>query len=387
MRRVGCFIAMVWCLAAQADDRVRTWTDVQGRAMEAQFVREIDGDATFLKDGKLVTIPLDRLTEKDQKLIRELEAGKKVQQDEPPAGALTRDNGAATDDGAATKTGNDKSRPSLANEKVVAENREWRDRNGKKTTGKFVRLHQGNVVLTRLGRVVSVRFDSLSREDQQYVRDFLAARGEDAGLPEITADNSAPPQPEAFAAVPAPEPFAPPPAAAPPAAVAPRAGFGGGDARPNRAAEMAEQARQRSVEFAQQQAQKNAERREQAAEKVAEISRQTNEGMKRAIQGQVDAMHNELVAECENCKTTLTRDQSQLTQCPHCGIYWAYEVDQLGNKHEIPGGAARAEVQAQTDPKFAAQRRPGFYTNMLTIILSSIVLIGCTARLLIYLSR
>jgi len=366
--------------------------------MQAQFVREVDGDATFLKDGKLVTIPLDRLSEKDQKLIRELESGKKVQQDEPPAGALSRDNGTTTDDSAATKTEGAKTRPSLANEKVVAESREWRDNSGKKTTGKFVRMHQGNVVLTRLGRVVSVSFESLSREDQQYVRDFLAARGDEVGLPDIAADNPAPAQPEAFAAVPLPEPFARPPAAAPPPAIAPRAGFrepaaapfsrpGGGGGGPNRAMELAEQARQRNAEFVQRQAEETSKRREQAAAKVAEMHRQSGEAMKQSIQRQLDAHHNELVAECGNCKKELTRDQSQLTQCPHCDVYWTHEVDQFGNKHEIPGGAARAEVQAQQDPAFAANRRPRFYTNMLTIILSSIALIGFVARMLIYFSR
>ena len=56
--------------------------------MQAQFVREVDGDVTFLKDGKLVIVPLDRLSEQDQKAIRELEANKKVEETAPPAGAL-----------------------------------------------------------------------------------------------------------------------------------------------------------------------------------------------------------------------------------------------------------------------------------------------------------
>src|SRR5206468_1859241 len=156
-----------------------------GRTMEAQFVREIDGDATFLKDGKLITIPLDRLTEKDQKLIRDIEAGKKIQPDQPPAGATSRDNGVPPDDSPA-ENGGDRSRPNLTNQKVVADNRDWRDTNGWQVTAKFVRYHEGNVILNRLGRVVSMPFDSLSPDDQRYVRKLLTAKGEAAQLPPPT---------------------------------------------------------------------------------------------------------------------------------------------------------------------------------------------------------
>ena len=44
--------------------------------MQAEFLREVDGDATFLKDGKLLTIPLDQLSDQDRQVIRELEAAK-----------------------------------------------------------------------------------------------------------------------------------------------------------------------------------------------------------------------------------------------------------------------------------------------------------------------
>src|SRR5437660_12047990 len=95
------YLLLTFAAQASPVDK-RVWTDVQGRTMEAQFVREVDGDATFLKGGKLVTMPLDRLCEKDQKLIRELEVSKKVEQDQPPAGALTRDLDPAADGNAAT---------------------------------------------------------------------------------------------------------------------------------------------------------------------------------------------------------------------------------------------------------------------------------------------
>jgi predicted RNA-binding Zn-ribbon protein involved in translation (DUF1610 family) len=110
--------------------------------------------------------------------------------------------------------------------------------------------------------------------------------------------------------------------------------------------------------------------------------------MNNMIQRQIDARNNELVAECGNCKKTLTREQAQLTQCPHCGVYWTHEVDQFGNKHEIPGGAARAEALAQQDPKFAWKPpRRVFYRGIVLIVFGTIGVITFTARLLIYLSR
>jgi len=188
MRAATCLIAVICCcLAAHADDKVRIWTDVDGHTMEAQFVREIDGDATFLKDGKLVHMPLDRLSEKDQKLIRALEAGKKVEQDQPPAGAVSRDNLTDADESAPTTEGG-KGRPSLTNQKVVPEIREWCQTSGRKTTGKFVRYHEGNVILTRQGRVASLPFDTLSPADKRYVRQWLAAKGDDSQLPPPLAD-------------------------------------------------------------------------------------------------------------------------------------------------------------------------------------------------------
>ena len=86
MRTIVCLLTCCFVLIAGADDAVRTWTTTDGTTMQAQFVREVDGDVTFLKDGKLVIVPLDRLSERDQKAIRDLETNKKVDPTIPPAG-------------------------------------------------------------------------------------------------------------------------------------------------------------------------------------------------------------------------------------------------------------------------------------------------------------
>jgi hypothetical protein len=163
-----------------AADEIRTWTDDQGRKMQAQFVREVDGDATFLKDGKLVVLPLDKLSDEDQKFIRDAELNKKVEETAPPAGAPRPvDNSTQPFEAPAVTD----SKSSLTKQKTVAEERTWRDVRGKPQGGKFVRIHQGSVVISSGSRAIRIPFHNLSRPDQEYLRDLLASRGELAQLP------------------------------------------------------------------------------------------------------------------------------------------------------------------------------------------------------------
>jgi hypothetical protein len=155
----------------------RTWTHSDGRQMKAEFVREIDGEVTFLKDGKLVTFPLDQLSEKDRQIIRDLTMGKPIPDEDTgaspaPAGSGTREPAAS---------GGDSTTPSRP--KITIENRTWTDDRGNKTAGKFVRINGNDVVLNRSGRTLTISFYSLSEEDQQYVRDVLTQQGKEDLIP------------------------------------------------------------------------------------------------------------------------------------------------------------------------------------------------------------
>src|SRR5205085_1818843 len=92
---------------------------------------------------------------------------------------------------------------------------------GKQTTAKFVRVHEGNVILLRAGRTVSMPLSSLSREDQQYVRDLLAGRGEEKLVPPPAA-NSDLPMPDVVAAAAPGSPLPAPPSDSPPAGAEPK---------------------------------------------------------------------------------------------------------------------------------------------------------------------
>jgi hypothetical protein len=210
---VWLFLSLACLIAQGADDKVRTWTDIQGRSRQAQFVREVDGDATFLENGKLITIPLDQLSEADRKLIRELEVSKVLPEDARPAAEeLGKDENnpfKALDPAAGTPS------TSLAKKDSSPTNRVWTDARGNKLTAKFVRVHDENVVLLRSGRTVTLPWISLNADDQAYVRELLTARGEAASIPKsvparAAAQQTTPPAaPEAS--------FEPPPAPTEPA--------------------------------------------------------------------------------------------------------------------------------------------------------------------------
>ncbi len=185
MKQLAWLLVFFVCAVAQAADKVRTWTDVQGRTMQAEFIREVDGDVAFLKDGKLITIPLERLSEADQKAIRELEANKVVPEEAKPAGATP-----AFVDPAARGEKQPAAAASAAGPKdAAAENRVWTDAGSNKFMAKFVRVHEGNVVLLRGARTMTIAFDSLSTGDQAYVREVLTARGEQSLIPPVAAES------------------------------------------------------------------------------------------------------------------------------------------------------------------------------------------------------
>src|SRR5690606_17915044 len=59
---VVVLLALPWCLRAE----VRTWTDLQGRTVEAEFVR-IQGTTVVLKQaGRTINVPLAQLSAADR---------------------------------------------------------------------------------------------------------------------------------------------------------------------------------------------------------------------------------------------------------------------------------------------------------------------------------
>ena len=61
--------------------------------------------------------------------------------------------------------------------------RVWTETSGKQTQGNFVRYFNGDVVIMRGKQVIKIPFDSLSTEDQDFVRKLLEAKGKGDLLP------------------------------------------------------------------------------------------------------------------------------------------------------------------------------------------------------------
>jgi hypothetical protein len=187
------FLLIFLCGFAAAAEEVRTWTKAQGDKFQAQLLREVDGEVVFLQDGKtLLFVPFDQLSENDQKLIREQEKEKKVEATPAPLGAPAPKTEPPPSNEPAPKL--DKKtdrRPSLVPPKLVPEMRPWRDVQGNKNNGKFRRMRDKNTVTIALpsGRPLDLPFNSLAREDQQYVRRLLSAKGEGHLCPPPSDDN------------------------------------------------------------------------------------------------------------------------------------------------------------------------------------------------------
>ena len=446
--------------------------------MQAEFVREAGGEVTFRKGGKLVTVPLDRLSDKDRKIVRDLAAGKAVP-DEPaassssaaedenpfkpvnpptaedenpfksvdqskadaenpfkpvdskpaddnpfkpvttaesaeespfkssaPAAADLNDpfrpverkpepekplkpTPAATGQAPKTETTQPaaetsrqerpKPAPSLTKKPVSPKPRGWAYRSGRTTTGKFVRIHNGNVVILRGTRTVTIPYSELSDADQAYVKDLLTSMGEEhlipAPLPEGQAGGE-----QGLAANP----------------IGGGQGVGGGavgggaagggpgsrnlagtgysgvggqdiersGAGPtsdrmrssdfDRGASQREgmessidRMRERSDQLSDEHNQRRDELRERMEEQRNQFdaARDQIEAERERLrqereQEREQARQNEFVAECLECKRKLTRAETEQASCPHCGVTWDYEIDQFGMRRSITAGPA-----------------------------------------------
>ena len=61
---------LVFCLVATCNAELRTWTAVNGKEIEAEFISNIDGYVSLkLKSGKVFEVPLDKLSKDDQKFL------------------------------------------------------------------------------------------------------------------------------------------------------------------------------------------------------------------------------------------------------------------------------------------------------------------------------
>ena len=63
-------VLLLLCLSAICNAELRTWTAVNGKEVEAEFVSNSDGQVTLkLKSGKIFEVALNKLSEADQNFV------------------------------------------------------------------------------------------------------------------------------------------------------------------------------------------------------------------------------------------------------------------------------------------------------------------------------
>jgi hypothetical protein len=212
--RASLAIILLIILASPAAAGERIWTYTNGQTVRAEFISEVDGEVTLLKDGKLVTVKADQLSEADRLVVKELAAGRDVPGNLPDAPAENKGTKTADQPPALVPAGEEKP---IKGKPIPIVNRVWTDVFGNQTTAKFVRIVGSDVVLMRSTRPITVRFYDLTTTDQEYLKELLTSQGKEALIPPPLPMPTEQPQ----GAAPAAAPGAPPAEPAAPAASAP----------------------------------------------------------------------------------------------------------------------------------------------------------------------
>jgi hypothetical protein len=165
------------------------WTDVDGRTMQAEFVRLEGTDVVFRRNGREVSVPISRLSGDDRDRAVEFSLRG------PTAGTRSRvDRGSNTAGGRGAGESVERSSPNESSETGPVPNRRrtWTDIRGQQAQARFIEMRDHLVVLKRAGRVgqFNVPFQDLTSADQQFLRELLTSRGEGHLIPTIdeTAD-------------------------------------------------------------------------------------------------------------------------------------------------------------------------------------------------------
>ena len=185
-RYIGLLLGFFALSALVAQAEVRTWTDVKGRQMQAEFLRLDDDKVFFLKDGAQFEFPFSRLSPQDRTTITRLAAEQAISGGPLTSSAPPATSSASTPASGGNSRGN--SAGSAPRQSLTAK-RPWSDTQGNSVTGQFVRIHDGNVVVRHSGRVTPVPYHNLSAADQQFLREHLEARGQAHLIPARPANS------------------------------------------------------------------------------------------------------------------------------------------------------------------------------------------------------
>jgi hypothetical protein len=169
----------------------RAWTDYQGRKVEGDFVRVLEGKVELkAASGKTIQVEFGHLSADDQDFVREQLKAQGLG-DQVPAKK-------ADESGSTTKPKSSEKEAAPAKPVKPGPPRIWTDVAGHRVQGRFVSMDGGKVVLIVKEKKEPYPFDKFSPADQKYVREEMTARGEGdkvpAEAPAVNANPAAAPQ-------------------------------------------------------------------------------------------------------------------------------------------------------------------------------------------------
>ncbi len=142
---VVCTCCLLVCSSAAA----RVWTDKQGRTINARFVRVVGLVGVFqLPSGKVVQLPLEQLSEDDQKYLKQ----------------------------------------HLASQGI----RMWTSTEGSQMLGRYLRVRDGTVYVKSQQKTAPLGFTNLAIADRLWVRAKAEENGQSDQLPPPTAEEELP---------------------------------------------------------------------------------------------------------------------------------------------------------------------------------------------------
>lgn len=368
---IACALVAAWafpCTATAVEYPERTWTNDQGKTIEARMLRASGTTAILRQDGENIRAPIDRLSEADQAWIEQTKELGKYRDWTLADGTKRKARLSSFDDGKLELkekgeiAQHDLDELSDADQLLIAKvynlnlaadsptggvppttgdfqpstpvTRSWTDMNGKTIEAEFRGTEGDKIVLYFKDREWRVPLYRFSQEDKQFV---ASARAESLGTHRIAANPT--PRPSVSAT------FSPP--AASPAA--PR----------NRAHEMMLEQQARMQREAEQRAQQQQERiaqmerdrqqRELQAQQQREAEQRRRERQRREQQAADSlASHdpngyaappsppagqwvNEYI--CYSCNHTWesAKELGVNDKCPNCGVRFDYVEDENGN--------------------------------------------------------
>lgn len=160
--------------------QARTWTTLEGKKVDAEFVEVVQGgDAVVLDvNGNRFTVPVTRLSPQDRGYIQGL-------QDAMPSvsdAQLEREIDEAVAEDESGANDNEPETVRLRSRRI------WRSREGVAVEAQFVRMVRGTLVLKEGSRYHRIQYYDLSVDDREFVYKAHQAIGKEALVPPVRSD-------------------------------------------------------------------------------------------------------------------------------------------------------------------------------------------------------